>query len=196
MFKFFKLLKQTFQSSLLLSLYSTKNCMHTRFFLPLPQLSLMNEIVTCKNLNHLQEYSLVTCDNYRPGCIVTCSDVTRNCRCPQGSCRQTSYRDRQTNGRTHSQTFLHSESLCVVVDIDDILPDPLSCLAPLWLSVLDLRGAEEASLLSEVTVLVAVLSSVTKVVRVSVGILLVYNELSVSTVEAQTKIIAAIQDCQ
>ena len=59
----------------------------------------------------------------------------------------------------HSQTFLHPECLSVVVNIDDILPLALGGLPSLRFGVLDLRGTEKASLLSEVSLVVRVVLS-------------------------------------
>ena len=75
----------------------------------------------------------------------------------------------------HLQTFLHPESLSVVVNIDDIFPLALGRLPSLRLGVLDLGGAEKAALLGEVPVLVGVvlLSPSAVIVAVVIGQLLV-----------------------
>ena len=55
------------------------------------------------------------------------------------------------------QALLHPECLGVIIHIDNVFPHALRRLAPLGLGVLDLRGAEEAALLSKVSVLVRVI---------------------------------------
>ena len=54
------------------------------------------------------------------------------------------------------QALFHPECLGVIIHIDNVFPHALRRLAPLGLGVLDLRGAEEATLLGEVSVVVSV----------------------------------------